>query len=98
MLPTGHIIDRLHRLAVGRVTVADASNSAVLMTRPRLRTSGPTAVNPERKAIEQRAREAAKPAAAEKKGRWPFTADASNGSSAPDPGNRESGQRSDDNR
>lgn len=45
------------------------------MTRPRQRPTGPTAVNPERKAIEDRAREATKPIGIERKGRWPFTAD-----------------------
>ena len=45
------------------------------MTRPRQRPTGPTAVNPERKAIEDRAREATKPVGIERKGRWPFTAE-----------------------
>ena len=45
------------------------------MTRPRQRPTGPTVVNPERKAIEDRAREATKPVGIERKGRWPFTAE-----------------------
>ena len=60
------------------------------MTRPRQRSCGPSAVNPERQAIEQRAREASKPAAVEKKGRWPFTAESPAAPTRAEPDSRQS--------
>ena len=68
------------------------------MTRPRLRPAGPTAVNPERKAIEQRAREATKPASVEKKGRWPFTAETSGAPGESDAANNMPEKRGDEQR
>ena len=68
------------------------------MTRPRLRPAGPTAVNPERQAIEQRAREATKPAAVEKKGRWPFTAETSGAPRESDAANNMPEKRGDEQR
>ena len=73
-VPTGPATARLQLARGTRVKLADASKMFCFMTRPRQRSAGPNAVNPERKAIEDRAREASKPAGVEKKGRWPFTA------------------------
>ena len=43
------------------------------MPRPHSRSNGSHPVNAERQALEQRAREAAKPTVIEQKGRWPFS-------------------------